>query len=53
MGFGHRVDAFWLADGVGGDGHRGAAAAGHGCHFLPEFFGDEGNQGVRQAQQGF
>jgi hypothetical protein len=25
----------------------------NGCHFLPQFFGDERNDGVGQAQNGF
>ncbi len=53
MGDGDLVDALGLGLRIGGDADRRALAAGHRGDLLPEFFGDERDQRVREAQDGF
>jgi hypothetical protein len=53
VGLGGFVDAAGLAHRVGGDADRLSRTAGHRGHLLPQFFGDEGDDGVRQPQDGF
>ena len=53
MGDGLVVYALGLAQRVAGNRHRFAASPSHRRHLLPELFGDERNQRVRQPQDGF
>ncbi len=51
--FGSSVDLFGLRQRVGRHGQAGAAAPGQRRDGLPEFFGDEGHDGVGQTQHSF